>query len=194
RIFFDINSLIFREEYILYPAMDEILEQDVQIKILKDIVDSNLIKIDYNFDKFEEKSLQQGKVLDLGTGELTLEQIKLIFNHIPVDITYIDENDEVRYFSTPKDRTFVRTKSVIGRKVQNCHPHESVEVVNKIIESFKKGEKNHAFFWIPYKNKFLFIQYYAVVNEKGEYKGIVEVTQDISEIQKITGVKRLLDW
>ncbi|MGC8768202.1 PAS domain-containing protein, partial [Calditerrivibrio sp.] len=74
------------------------------------------------------------------------------------------------------------------------HPHESVEVVNKIIESFKKGEKNHAFFWIPYKNKFLFIQYYAVVNEKGEYKGIVEVTQDISEIQKITGVKRLLDW
>lgn len=194
RIFFDINSLIFREDYILYPAMDEVLEQDVQIKILKDIGDSNLIKIDYNFDMFEEKSLQQGRVLDLGTGELTLEQIKLIFNHLPVDITYIDENDEVRYFSTPKDRTFLRTKSVIGRKVQNCHPHESVDVVNKIIESFKKGEKNHAFFWIPFKNKFLFIQYYAVVNEKGEYKGIVEVTQDISEIQKITGVKRLLDW
>jgi len=194
KLFFDINSLIFRESLILYPSMNEVFDNKLQIEILKEIVETNLLDLKLELNSLNEDNTQHNFNINLSTGELTSEQIRLIFDHLPVDITFIDENDEVRYFSNPKDRVFIRTKSILGRKVQNCHPHDSVDVVNKILDSFKKGEKDHAFFWIPFKDKFLFIQYYAVRDEKNRYKGVIEVTQDISGIKKIDGVRKLLDW
>jgi len=194
KLFFDINSLIFRESLILYPSMNEVFDNKLQIGILKEIVETNLLDLKLELNSLNEDNTQHNFNINLSTGELTSEQIRLIFDHLPVDITFIDENDEVRYFSNPKDRVFIRTKSILGRKVQNCHPHDSVDVVNKILDSFKKGEKDHAFFWIPFKDKFLFIQYYAVRDEKNRYKGVIEVTQDISGIKKIDGVRKLLDW
>ena len=132
--------------------------------------------------------------INLETGVLSAEQIKLLFNHLPVDITFVDENDKVVYFSTPEKRIFPRTKSIIGRDVHNCHPPESVHVVEEIVESFRSGKKDKASFWINMKGEKLLIQYFAIRDKKGIYKGVVEVCQEITEIQNLTGEKRLLDW
>ena len=117
-----------------------------------------------------------------------------MFNHLPVDITYVDENDEVRFFSTPKKRVFHRSISIIGRKVQNCHPPDSVHIVEKIVEAFRRGEKDEASFWIHMRDDYLLIRYFAVRDAGGKYRGVLEVTQEIGDIQKIEGEKRLLDW
>ena len=135
----------------------------------------------------------QGEV-DLKTGYLSAEQIMLVFNHLPVDITYVDENNKVKFYSTPEKRIFRRTNSIIGRDVKNCHPHESVHVVEQIVEAFRKGEKDKASFWIQLKGEFILIQYFAVRDELGNYKGVVEVSQEITEIRNIQGERRLLDW
>ena len=132
--------------------------------------------------------------LSLDVGVLSLEQINLILKHIPVDLTFIDETDSVRYFSQGKERIFPRSPRIIGRKVQNCHPSKSLHKVNKIIEAFKKGTKDVAAFWIKLGDKLIFIRYFAIRDAKGDYKGTLEVSQEISEIQKISGEQRLLDW
>jgi len=123
-----------------------------------------------------------------------VEQLKLIFAHLPVDITYVDENDTVQFFSTPPDRIFPRTKAVIGRTVQNCHPHESIDIVNRIVDAFKNGEKDMAEFWFNMGPRMVLIQYYAVRSEEGEYRGVLEVSQEVSHIRELKGVKKLLDW
>ena len=133
-------------------------------------------------------------LLDLHTGSLTLEQIILIFSHLPVDITYVDEHNKVRFFSNPPHRIFPRTIAVIGRDVNNCHPHESVHVVEKIVESFKNGSQHHADFWINMRGKKILIQYFAVRDKKGLYRGVMEVSQEITEIQSLEGERRILDW
>jgi uncharacterized protein len=132
--------------------------------------------------------------VNLGTGVISPEQIIRIFNHLPVDITFVDEHDTVVYFSAPKKRIFPRTKAIIGRKVHNCHPPESVHVVEEIVSSFRKGEKDEASFWINFKDEKILIQYFALRDENGIYKGVIEVTQEIGDIQKLEGEKRLLDW
>jgi PAS domain S-box-containing protein len=113
---------------------------------------------------------------------------------LPVDITYVDENNKVKFFSTPEKRIFRRTNSIIGRDVKNCHPHESVHVVEQIVEAFRRGEKDKASFWIRMKGEMILIQYFVVRDEDGNYRGVVEVSQEITEIQNIQGEKRLLDW
>ncbi len=120
--------------------------------------------------------------------------MELIFRHLPVDITFVDRNDEVRFYSDPPHRIFTRTQSIIGRTVRNCHPRESVDTVMKIIDAFKEGKKESASFWISMKNKKILIRYFAVRNERHEYEGTLEVSQEISDIQSLEGEKRLLDW
>jgi PAS domain S-box-containing protein len=118
----------------------------------------------------------------------------MIFNTLPVDMTFVDENNKVRFFSRPKDRIFPRSAAIIGRDVKNCHPPESVHVVEEIIDGFRSGERESAQFWIDIKGKKLLIQYFALRNSNGRYQGTLEVSQDITEIQKIEGQKRLLEW
>lgn len=194
-LFFNMHAIRFREEYILVP---HILETIPEKAIDQMLIDSLEIGFPYVLPKEISKSSQKvfadGTKINLGTGLIDAEQIVNIFNHLPVDITFVDENDIVRFFSTPKKRIFPRTKAIIGRDVHNCHPKESVHVVEEIVSSFKSGEKDEASFWINFKAEKILIQYFALRDEKGQYKGVIEVTQEISGIQQLEGEKRLLDW
>ncbi|MCD6282114.1 DUF438 domain-containing protein [bacterium] len=132
--------------------------------------------------------------LQLSTGALTLEQVNLMLTHLPVDVSFVDENDEVRYYSDVKDRIFPRSPGVIGRKVQNCHPPASVHIVQRILDAFRGGEKDVAEFWIELQGKFIHIRYFAVRDSNGDYRGTLEVSQDITGIRKLKGERRLVDW
>jgi len=194
-IFFNMLAIKFREEKILFPVMMAHIPQPDFDALLPESIELGYpyIAPQHRTLENELKTTIEGKI-DLGTGLLTPEQIILLFNHLPVDITYVDENNRVQFFSTPEKRIFPRTKAIIGREVSKCHPPESVHVVNQIVELFRKGEKNEASFWIHMKGNFVLIRYFAVRNNAGEYKGVIEVTQEIGEIQQLEGDKRLLDW
>ncbi len=200
RLFFSVKPVIFREEYILFPVAAEILPVDVWDKMYAEAFDIGFAYIEaekpqpHTPDSLDAGPDEDAGLLDLGSGKLTVEQIVLLFNHLPVDITYVDEHDRVRFFSQPKDRFFTRSNAIIGRTVQNCHPHESVYMVEKIVDAFRRGEKDEAAFWIQMKGKFILIKYFAIRNKKGEFKGTLEVSQDITDIRKLDGEKRLLDW
>jgi uncharacterized protein len=131
---------------------------------------------------------------ELKTGLLTIEQLDLVMRHLPVDITFVNENDEVAYFSEGKERIFPRLPEIIGRKVQNCHPPKSVHIVNRILEELRAGRKDEAEFWIELQGKLVHIRYFAVRDVDGNYRGTLEVTQDITGIRKLEGQRRLLDW
>lgn len=126
------------------------------------------------------------------TGSFSLEELQTLLNTLPVDITFVDKDDAVRYFSDSPERIFPRTKAVIGRKVQQCHPQKSFHVVNQILEDFRHGRRDAAEFWINLHGCVIYIRYFAVRNKKGEYLGCLEVSQDITNIQKLQGEKRLL--
>lgn len=126
------------------------------------------------------------------TGILSVQQLELIMNHLPVDLTFIDENDIVRYFSHGPERVFARTKAVIGRSVQNCHPPQSVHVVEELLRDFKSGAKDIEDFWIPVRDKFVYIRYFAIRDEQGAYKGTLEFTQNIAPIKELEGQKRIM--
>jgi uncharacterized protein len=137
---------------------------------------------------------QSNGLVDLITGLLTPEQIVMMLEGLPLDITYIDENDEVRYFSGAKHRIFPRSKAIIGRKVQNCHPPSSVHIVNEIVAAFRSGERDVAEFWIQLKERFIHIRYFALRDEIGNYRGTIEVSQDVTGIRELEGEQRLLHW
>ncbi|MDD2322602.1 MAG: PAS domain-containing protein [Bacteroidales bacterium] len=141
----------------------------------------------------ENRISKMGKIIS-STGNLSAEQVLLAFNHLPVDITLVDSNDKVVFFNKAKNRFFPRSPAIIGRAVQNCHPPESVHIVENIIEAFRSGKKNKADFWIQMKGKFILIQYFALHDENGNYKGVIEVSQDVSAIRDLKGEKRLLNW
>lgn len=132
--------------------------------------------------------------LNLSTGRLTPEQLDLMLTHLPVDLSFVDENDTVIYYSDSPDRIFPRSPGVIGRQVQNCHPPKSVQIVNRILEAFKKGEKDVAEFWIELGGRFIHIRYFALRDDDGRYRGCLEVSQDVTHIRQLQGQKRLLDW
>jgi PAS domain S-box-containing protein len=194
-IFFNMLAIKFREEHILFPYILSTISEGALAKM-----NSEGFEIGYPYIAppkpiFSDNSeSDEDGLANLGTGVLSIEQIKLIFNHLPVDITYVNENDRVLYFSTPQKRIFPRTTAIIGREVSNCHPPESVHVVEQIVQSFKNGEKDKADFWIKMKGEFILIQYFAVRDEQKNYRGVIEVTQEISEIKALEGEKRLLDW
>ncbi|WP_048146783.1 DUF438 domain-containing protein [Pyrococcus abyssi] len=142
---------------------------------------------------FDSTKLKREGDIDLGTGYLSVEELKAIFKALPIDITFVDKDDRVRFFS-PGERIFTRTLSVLGRPVQLCHPPKSVHIVNKILKAFKEGRKKEATFWIRMGDKYVYIKYVPVFNEKGEYLGTLEITMDIAPYKKIEGEKRLLDW
>ena len=120
--------------------------------------------------------------------------LEAILNVIPIEISFIDKNDEVKYFNKNADRIFPRPRSVIGKKVQQCHPLKSLQKVVQIIDAFKSDEKNIAEFWIDFKGMKVYIRYFPVRNKKGEYLGTVEVSQNITGLKKLEGEKRLVDW
>ena len=139
-------------------------------------------------------TVDNDKILDVSQGQLTLKQINLIFKHLQVDLSYVDEHEIVKFYSDTKHRVFPRSAGVIGRQVQNCHPKESVETVEKIIKAFRSGEKDEAEFWLEIGGKFIYIIYNAVRDEEGNFRGVLEMMQDVTHIRSLTGSQRLLSW
>ena len=133
------------------------------------------------------------RMLQFETGSLSKEEVEAVLDSLPVDISFVDKEDRVKYFNKAEKRIFVRTKAVIGRKVQLCHPQKSVHVVNSILEALRTGKKDVAEFWISVNNRLIHIRYFAVRDKNGKYLGTMEVTQDITDIKEIQGEKRLLD-
>ncbi|GET29384.1 PAS domain-containing protein [Prolixibacter sp. SD074] len=194
-LYFNIGTIIFREEKILYPLLLEKTDTEDLNDMLAQTAGIGLSFVEMEVpSQAKKQSKKNDQPIQFKTGRLTVEQTELMLNHLPVDITFVDEADTVAYFSSPKHRIFPRATGIIGRKVQNCHPAESVDVVNRIVDSFRNGEKDEASFWIHMGEKYVLIRYYAVRDEKETFKGTLEVTQEISGIQKIEGDRRLLDW
>ncbi len=198
------NEMIFKEENILFPMVLETLTESEWLRIRDDSAEIGFTFVqpsklwNPSAAHVEQKLPEQGgKASDGGyirfePGFLTPEEIKGIFNTLPVDITFVDKDGAVKFFSQTKDRIFARPASIIGRQVANCHPPASVHVVEKIAEDLKLGIKDHEDFWIKMGDKYVYIRYFAVRNDKGEFLGIMETTQDIKPIQDITGEKRLM--
>jgi DUF438 domain-containing protein len=200
----EVEGMIFKEENILFPAALEKLSVDDWVEILKDSeevgyafitkpADTSALIWELKDAVMEEPFIKDDHTICLPTGELGLKELMNLLNTLPIDVTFIDKEDTVRYFSSGKDRIFVRTKSVIGRKVQNCHPPKSLEIVEKILGWFKTGKKDFVDFWINLGGKLVYIRYFAVRDERKQYLGTLEVTQEITGIRKLEGEKRLLD-
>ncbi|OGO16643.1 MAG: histidine kinase [Chloroflexi bacterium RBG_16_48_7] len=194
-----LSSHYYKENNILFPAGLEVIEE-AEWKDIKKQFDElgyccftppSAIKGKAPEEEIEVK--MTGGTVSFETGQLAVEEIDGIFNHLPVDITFVGKDDTVHYFSQSPERIFTRTKAVIGRSVQKCHPDKSIHKVNIIIEDFKAGRRREASFWINMGGKLIYIRYFPVRNKKGDYLGVLEVTQDITEIMKIKGEKRLLD-
>jgi len=129
--------------------------------------------------------------IPLPSGTLSRKELEAMLNTLPVDITFVDAKDTVRYFSQSPARIFARTPAVIGRKVQQCHPSKSIDRVNAILSGFRSGKSDSAEFWINMKGRLIYIRYFAVRDRKGRYLGCLEATQDITAIKRIEGEKRL---
>jgi len=127
-------------------------------------------------------------------GYMTPEQVNLLLRFLPVDITYVDENDKVIFYNRGDNRVFTRSKGIIGREVRFCHPPKSVDMVLRIVDEFKAETKDVAEFWFNFKGRVIHIRYFAIRDNEKNYKGVIEMSQDITDIQKLEGQKRLLDW
>ena len=132
--------------------------------------------------------------IKLDEGYMLPEHIKLMLQFIPVDLTYVDENDIVLFYNRGDNRVFPRSAGIIGREVKFCHPPKSVDQVLMILREFKAGRRDEAEFWITFKGKFIHIRYFAIRDDEGTYKGVIEVSQDVTHIRGLEGQQRLLDW
>jgi len=193
-----LSGHFYKENKILFPTALRVIEENEWKEIRRQFDElgyccftPEVPEIAVEEPEVSEAEIKEGKVT-FAIGELSIKEIEAIFNTLPVDITFIDKDDTVQYFSQSKERIFVRTKAVIGRKVQQCHPEKSIHIVNKILEDFKNHRKDMAEFWINYQGKYVYIRYFPVRDKDGNYLGCLEVTQDVSDIQKIKGEKRLL--
>lgn len=132
--------------------------------------------------------------IPLGTGSLPLDWLDRMLKSLPVDVSFVDADDRVRYYSDSPHRVFPRSPGIIGRSVQNCHPQKSVAVVEKILEAFKRKEKDRADFWLEKEGRFILISYKAIYDDAGNYLGTLEMSMDATDIRALTGQRRLLDW
>lgn len=196
-----ISEMVYKENNILLPMCLETLTEDEWKEILdqSDDIGYTLITPEKEWQPVPDKKVEQTPTkapegyLEFETGMLTLEQIEAIFNTLPLDITFVDKDNTVRYFSMGAERIFTRTKAVIGRRVEHCHPPASVHVVTRIVEELRAGKRKSADFWIRKGGELIYIRYFPVRSAEGEFLGVLEVTQNVTDIQKLAGEKRLLD-
>lgn len=211
-----IRDMIYKEEHILYPmSLENLTDQDWLrvgegegeigyawvkpggVSSPKPEAESEGPRAEASTPETvsPEKEVSEVEVsIALETGVLSPDQINIMLKNLPIDISFVDEKDEVVYYSAGKDRIFPRSPGVIGRKVQKCHPPKSVHIVNEILERFRAGEEDVSEFWIELAGRFIHIRYVAVRDSQGRYRGTMEITQDVTEIRKLEGEKRLLDW
>jgi hypothetical protein len=194
-----IREMIYKEEHILYPTSLELLSDAEWGRVRKGEEEIGYAWVQPEGEWMPapqpEERLEPGEEkIKLDTGFIPRELINLMLTHVPMDLTLVDEEDRVAYYSKGKERIFPRSPGIIGRKVQRCHPPDSVHIVNKLLDAFKSGEKDEAEFWITMKGRFIHIRYFALRDAGGAYKGCLEVSQDATKIRSLEGERRLLDW
>jgi DUF438 domain-containing protein len=192
--------MIMKEEEILLPmTMDQLTDSEwydiyrQTNEIGYCLYDPQVEWKPLNLDVKEQISFRN-ETLQLPTGQLSVKELDAVFNTMPVDITFIDKDDKVKFFSLGKERIFDRNRAILNRDVRQCHPPASVKIVEKIIDDFKTGKENSAPFWINLKGKLIYIEYFAVRDKDGNYLGTIEITQDISHFKKLEGEQRLLSY
>lgn len=197
-----VDEMIYKEEKILFPtALDLLNEQDwYDIYLQSDEYGYTLYDPQFawapegiSLSDMQKPPVSDGRV-QMPTGSFTLEELIGTFSTLPFDVTFVDKEDTVRYFSPGKERIFDRSRAILGRKVQYCHPPKSVHIVNKIVKDFKSGKEDRARFWINMGGRLIYICYYAVRDHQGGYMGTLEVTQDLTEVRSLEGERRLLTY
>ena len=200
-----IEDMIFKEEYILLPMIVDYFTEDEWLQIAHDTKEIGYCLVApesvwkpkrkdfvtaYREDRAAEEAMRSNN-LHFEIGHLNPEELEAIMNSLPIDMTFIDKDDTVKYFNQAPDRIFVRGKSVIGRLVQNCHPPKSVDTVETMLNDFKEGRSQSETFWIQMGGKFIHIAYYAIHNKEGDYIGTLEVSHDVQKYRDLEGEKRL---
>jgi hypothetical protein len=201
-----IRDMVYKEENILFPAALQRLSEEewAEIREQGDEIGYCYARPGTYWEPEAEAKEEAEKhigtlegvpegLLPLTTGALSVEQIDWMLQALPIDITFVDENDEVRYFSETEERIFQRSPAIIGRKVQNCHPPQSVDRVQEIIDDFRDGTRDRAEFWIQMQGMFVHIRYFALRDDEDAYRGAIEVTQNLKPLRELEGEKRLLD-
>ncbi|MBI4927995.1 MAG: DUF438 domain-containing protein [Anaerolineae bacterium] len=197
-----VDDMVYKEEKIMFPtALDLLTEQDwYEIYLQSDEYGYCLYAPQFEWmpegglhKEIRKPAAAAGRV-QMPTGSFTLEELIATFSTLPFDLTFVDKDDTVRYFTPGKERIFDRSRAILGRKVQYCHPPKSVHIVNQIVKDFKAGKQERARFWINLHGKLIYICYYAVRDSQGAYLGTLEVTQDLSEVRSLEGERRLLAY
>ncbi len=196
-----IDGMIMKEEEILLPMAMDTLSDEEWYKIYNETTEFGYCLIDPKHEWKPDGLYQQKQeyvstdAIRLSSGAFNIEELEALFIHLPIDITFVDKNDKVRFFSHSQNRVFERNRSIIGRDVRMCHPPKSVHIVEQILEDFKAGKENKSVFWMSnFMGRFIYIEYTAVRSPEGEYLGVVEVTQDITTMRQLEGNQRLLSY
>ncbi len=196
-----IDGMIMKEEEILFPMAMDTLTEDEWYKIYTETLEFGFCLIDPEDEwkptgvVVEKQQYVDAGAIQLSSGSFDIKQLEALFLHLPIDITFVDANDKVAFFSHSPNRVFERNRSIIGRDVRMCHPPGSVNIVEQIISDFKSGKENKAVFWMSnFIGRFIYIEYSAVRDKDNNYLGVVEVTQDITAMRKLEGDQRLLSY
>ncbi len=197
-----LEEMVYKENKIMFPiALDMLSESEwYQIYVQSEEIGFCLYVPEFIWTPSEDVDIEEIKlknidgIVQMPTGSFSVEELISMFCAFPFDITYVDKNDDVRFFSNSPDRVFDRNRAILGRKVQYCHPPSSVHIVNQILDDFKSGKQKRARFWIQMGQKLIYIVYYAIRDAEGNYSGTLEVTQDVTEIKELKGEQRLLSY
>jgi hypothetical protein len=196
-----VEEMIFKEENILFPMSLQTLTQNEWAEIWSASPQYGwcLVEPQNGYHPPVATAVATGTVpkdgtIMMPTGHVSVEQLTAVLSTLPLDLTFVDAEDRVAFFSEGPDRIFARSKAIIGRKVQHCHPPRSADTVNKILDDFRSGRQNVAQFWINFQKKFVHIRYFAVRDDKGKYLGTVELTQDVAPLRQLSGERRLLAY
>ena len=197
-----LESMVYKEENILLPMCLRLFSEEEWGEIWRQSPEYGwcLVTPGTGYQPPQARTvtdaiqLPAAKAVALPSGSLSLQQLLGLFGALPVDVTFVDAEDRVAFFSEGPDRVFARSRAIIGREVRNCHPPKSAHIVDRILEDFRTGRQSVAEFWIQMQGKFIHIRYFAVRDEAGAYLGSLEVTQDLTRLRALEGERRLLQY
>ena len=195
-----ISDMISKEEEILLPmCMDKLTDAD-WYSVYQQTNEFGYCLFDPQVEwkpegvSISEVTYNTGNKIQLSTGSFNPEELETLFRTLPIDITFVDKDDKVKFFSLGPDRIFTRNRAIIGRDVRMCHPPSSVHIVEQILNDFRSGKENSAAFWISMQGRFIYIEYFALRDKNGAYQGTIEFTQDLTKLRKLEGEQRLLSY
>ena len=197
-----VEDMTGKEEEILLPMSLDKLTEENWAEISRQSIEIGFCLYDppkeWHAESADKKGTEAGSAhgnrIQLPSGSFTTEELLAILNTLPVDMTFVDRDDKVKYFSQGSDRIFQRNRAILNRDVRHCHPPASAHIVDKIIDDFKSGRQTRAPFWINMGGKFIHIEYFALRNDKGEYLGTLEVSHDLTNYRALEGEQRILSY